>query len=108
MGFRDLVVEGDALTVIKKLKSDSVDRSAFLSDHKGRCNHQSSVMATPSINPNGFEDPSNWQKAVADEDGSRNDVVSVARLTVMETMPCHFSERRIDLGRCTCRRGKGI
>ncbi|MBA0856466.1 hypothetical protein Goshw_028835 [Gossypium schwendimanii] len=27
MGFRDLVVEGDALTVIKKLKSDSVDRS---------------------------------------------------------------------------------
>ncbi|MBA0556391.1 hypothetical protein Goshw_028835 [Gossypium schwendimanii] len=29
MGFRDLVVEGDALTVIKKLKSDSVDRSVI-------------------------------------------------------------------------------
>ncbi|XP_012472361.1 uncharacterized protein LOC105789534 [Gossypium raimondii] len=27
MGFQDLVVEGDALTVIKKLKSDLVDRS---------------------------------------------------------------------------------
>ncbi|MBA0667210.1 hypothetical protein Goklo_000327 [Gossypium klotzschianum] len=29
MGFRDLVVEGDALTIIKKLKSDSVDRSVI-------------------------------------------------------------------------------
>ncbi|MBA0875190.1 hypothetical protein Goshw_027687 [Gossypium schwendimanii] len=29
MGFRDLVVEGDCLTVIKKLKSDSVDRSVI-------------------------------------------------------------------------------
>ncbi|MBA0817840.1 hypothetical protein Gohar_022234 [Gossypium harknessii] len=27
MGFRDLVVEGDTLIVIKKLKSDSADRS---------------------------------------------------------------------------------
>ncbi|MBA0815520.1 hypothetical protein Gohar_000285 [Gossypium harknessii] len=27
MGFRDLVVKGDSLTVIKKLKSNSVDRS---------------------------------------------------------------------------------
>ncbi|MBA0878972.1 hypothetical protein Goshw_029258, partial [Gossypium schwendimanii] len=26
MGFRDLVIEGDALIVIKKLKSDSTDR----------------------------------------------------------------------------------
>ncbi|MBA0851078.1 hypothetical protein Goshw_012703, partial [Gossypium schwendimanii] len=29
MGFQDLVVEGDALTVIKKLKSELVDRSTI-------------------------------------------------------------------------------
>ena len=29
MGFQDLIVEGDALTVIKKLKSDSKDRLAI-------------------------------------------------------------------------------
>ncbi|MBA0669417.1 hypothetical protein Goklo_029308 [Gossypium klotzschianum] len=29
MGFRELVVEGDTLIVIKKLKSDSVDRSVI-------------------------------------------------------------------------------
>ncbi|MFQ6631862.1 hypothetical protein Gotur_009379 [Gossypium turneri] len=55
MGFRDLVVEGDALIVIKKLKSDSVDRSK---------NEAAHAVATRGFN---LANPSYWIEEVPTE-----------------------------------------
>ncbi|MBA0876627.1 hypothetical protein Goshw_014335 [Gossypium schwendimanii] len=63
MGFRDLVVEGDALIVIKKLKSDSVDRShiplqledsTWLTHHIGLKNYQRRLNLSSSTTKEDF------------------------------------------------------